>query len=68
MLQAKQNACEILLADIGYAAPSIWQIICKFDAAPWYEQSPCAGKYIVASSQPLGADFEPCLARHPLPC
>ena len=34
MLQAKQNACEILLANIGYAAPSIWQIICKFDAAP----------------------------------
>ena len=62
MLQAKQNACEILLADIGYAAPSIWQIICKFDAAPWYDASPFAGKYIVASSQPLPADFQPCLA------
>jgi hypothetical protein len=62
MLQAKQNACEILLADTGYAAPSIWQIICKFDAAPWYEQSPCAGKYIVASSQALPEDFQPCLA------
>jgi hypothetical protein len=62
MLQAKQNACEILLADFGYAAPSIWQIICKFDAAPWYDASPFAGKYIVASTQPLPEDFQPCLA------
>ncbi len=62
MLQAKQNACEILLADIGYAAPSIWQIICKFDAAPWYDASPFAGKYIVASSQALPEDFQACLA------
>jgi hypothetical protein len=62
MLQAKQNACEILLADIGFAAPSIWQIICKFDAAPWYDASPFAGKYIVASSHELPEDFRPCLA------
>jgi hypothetical protein len=61
MLQAKQNACEILLADIGYAAPSIWQIICKFDAAPWYDASPFTGKYIVASSQALPDVFQPCL-------
>jgi hypothetical protein len=32
--QAHQNACEILLTDIGYAAPAIWQVICRFDAAP----------------------------------
>ncbi|MBN2108947.1 MAG: hypothetical protein JW832_16090 [Deltaproteobacteria bacterium] len=62
MLQAKQNACEILLADIGYAAPSIWQVICKFDAAPWYDASPFAGKYIVASSRPLPDAFQLCLA------
>jgi hypothetical protein len=62
MLQAKQNACEILLADIGFAAPSIWQIICKFDAAPWYDASPFAGSYIVASSHELPEDFRPCLA------
>lgn len=60
--EAKQNACEILLADIGYAAPSIWQVICKFDAAPWYDASACAGKYIVASSLPLAPEYEPCCA------
>jgi hypothetical protein len=62
MLQAQQNACEILLADIGFAAPSIWQIICKFDAAPWYDASPFAGKYVVASSKELPGDFQPFLA------
>jgi len=62
MLQAKQNACEILLADIGYAAPGIWQIICKFDAAPWYDASPFAGKHIVASTRPLPEAFQSCLA------
>lgn len=29
---AKQNPCEIMLADIGYAAPATGQVICKHDA------------------------------------
>ena len=62
MPAAKQNACEILLSEIGCAAPAVWQVICKFDAAPWYEQSVCRGKTVVASSRELDAEFEPCLA------
>jgi hypothetical protein len=60
--RAQQNACEILLSDIGYAAPDIWQVICRHDAGPWYEQSPYAGKYVVASSRPLARQYEPCLS------
>jgi len=39
MARAKQNPCEILLAEIGYAEPATWSLICRFDAAPWYGAS-----------------------------
>jgi len=62
MLCAKQNPCEILLADIGYAKPETWPLICKHDATPWYRASEHSGKYIVASSFPLDPDFQEDLA------
>jgi len=61
MLPAKQNPCEVIRADIGYAAPEVWPLICKHDATPWYRASRHAGKYLVASSFPLDREFEPCL-------
>lgn len=62
MVAAKQNPCEAIRADIGYAAPEIWPMICKHDATPWYRASRHAGKYLVASSQPLDSDFSASLA------
>jgi len=57
MARAKQNPCEILLTEIGYAEPVTWSVICRFDAAPWYQASRHAGKYLVVSSQALTAPF-----------
>ncbi|MCX8043622.1 MAG: hypothetical protein N3B18_05775 [Desulfobacterota bacterium] len=62
MVAAKQNPCEAIRVDIGYAAPEIWQVICKHDATPWYRASRHAGKYLIASSQPLDPDFQAFLA------
>ena len=58
MLRAKQNPCEALLADIGYAEPGTWSVICRFDAAPWYTASQHAAKYLVVSSQELDEPFQ----------
>jgi hypothetical protein len=57
MARAKQNPCEVMLAEIGYAEPAIWPMICRFDAAPWYTASQHAGKYLVVSSQAFDAPF-----------
>ena len=57
MARAKQNPCEILLAEIGYAEPATWSVICRFDAAPWYQASQHAGKYLVVTSQALDEPF-----------
>ena len=57
MARAKQNPCEILLAEIGYAEPATWSLICRFDAAPWYGASQHAGKYLVVTSQALAEPF-----------
>ena len=62
MTAAKQNPCEAIRADIGYAAPEIWPVICKHDATPWYRASRRAGQYLVVSSRPLDAEFDECLA------
>lgn len=57
MLRAKQNPCEALLAEIGYAEPAVWSMICRFDAAPWYTASNHKGKYLVVASRELDAPF-----------
>lgn len=62
MLKAKQNPCEVLQADIGYAAPATWPAICRFDAQPWYAASQHADKYLVVSSRELPAPFGEFLA------
>ena len=61
MTQAEKNVCEALLGDIGYAEPSVWPLICKHDAAPWYEKSPQAGRILVASSFELDEQYSPFL-------
>lgn len=62
MPRAKQNPCEALLGDIGCAAPEVWPLICRFDAAPWYNASQHVGKYLVVSSQPLEEPYSAYLA------
>ena len=52
-VQAKQNSCEALRGEIGYAEPAVWSVICKHDAAPWYNTSKFKDKYLVVSSFPL---------------
>jgi hypothetical protein len=52
-VQAKQNPCEALRGEVGYAEPHVWNIICKHDAAPWYHASKHTEKYLVVSSSPL---------------
>lgn len=56
--QAKQNPCEVLVGDIGYAEPHVWSAICKYDAAPWYSESKFAGKNLIVSSFPLDKEYE----------
>jgi hypothetical protein len=58
MTESKQNPCEALIGDIGYADPDIWPTICKFDAAPWYNKSKFRGKTLVCSSFRLDAAYE----------
>ncbi len=58
VVRAEKNPCEALLGQIGYAEPHTWSVICRHDAAPWYEQSSHAGKNLVASSFPLGGTWE----------
>jgi hypothetical protein len=57
MIRARQNPCEVLREEIGFAEPDTWSLICKHDAAPWYHQSEHAGKILVVSSFPLDDEF-----------
>ena len=61
MRQAEKNPCEVLLDDVGYAAPDCWSAICRFDAQPWFEASPFKDKTLLVSSTPLGPVYEDCL-------
>jgi len=58
LYSAQRVPCELLKADIGYAAPEVWKVTCKYDAAPWYDASDKAGKFLVLSSKPLHANYE----------
>ena len=57
MIQAEKNPCEALKGEIGYAEPSVWAIICKHDALPWYRASKHVGKNLVVSSSPLSEEY-----------
>jgi hypothetical protein len=61
MVQAEKNPCEALKGEIGYAEPHTWDIICKYDAAPWYHTSKHAGKNLVVSSFSPGEAYTPFL-------
>jgi hypothetical protein len=61
MVCAEKNPCEALKGEIGYAEPRSWDVICKHDAAPWYDASRHAGKNLVVSSFSLGPTYEPFL-------
>jgi hypothetical protein len=50
MTEAKQNPCEAMIGEIGYAEPDTWFVICEHDAAPWYNKSKFKGKTLVISS------------------
>jgi hypothetical protein len=58
LVRAKQNPCEALKGEFGYAEPHVWDIICKHDAAPWYHTSIHAGKYLVVSSSQLPENYD----------
>ena len=55
---AQRVPCELLKVDIGYAAPEVWKVTCKHDAAPWYDASGKAGKFLVLSSKLLPQEYE----------
>lgn len=57
MVRAKRNPCEALQDKIGYAEPDTWSLICKYDAAPWYNNSKHSGEFIVTSSFPLDTEY-----------
>ncbi len=61
MRRAEKNPCEALLDDIGYAAPECWSVICNYDAQPWFDASPFAGKTLVVTSTPLDPAYDDCL-------
>jgi len=61
MRRAEKNPCEALLADIGYAAPDCWPVICGFDAGPWFKASPFRDKTLVVSSTALPPAYGDCL-------
>ncbi len=61
MRRAEKNPCETLLADIGYAAPDCWAIVCGYDAKPWFDASPFKDKTLVVTSAPLGPAYDECL-------
>jgi len=58
MRRAEKNPCETLLDDIGYAAPDCWGVICGYDAKPWFEASPFAGKTLIVTSAPLAPAYD----------
>jgi hypothetical protein len=58
MTAAKQNPCEAMIGEIGYAEPHTWSVICKYDAAPWYNKSHFKDKVLVATSFSLGNEYE----------
>ena len=60
-IRAEKNPCEILLAETGFAEPDSWEVICKHDAAIWYDYSQFKGKNLVISSLPLENSYEPFL-------
>jgi len=57
LARAEKNPCEILNAEIGFAEPETWEMICKHDAAVWYDCSPFKGKTLVISSAPLEESY-----------
>jgi hypothetical protein len=61
MRRAEKNPCEVLLEDIGYAAPDCWGVICGYDAQPWFKASPFADKTLVVTSEPLSPIYDDCL-------
>jgi len=58
MTRAEKNPCEALIGEIGYAEPDIWDIICKHDAAPWYNKSKFKNKTLVTSSFSLDDEYK----------
>jgi hypothetical protein len=58
MTEVKQNSCEAMIGEIGYAEPDTWFIICEHDAAPWYNKSKFKGKTFVISSFFLDKEYE----------
>jgi len=61
MTRAEKNPCEALRGDAGYAEQATWDVICKYDAAPWYRASRHAGETLVVTSFPLEKQYEPFL-------
>ena len=61
MIQAEKNPCEALKGEIGYAEPHTWEVICRYDAAPWFRASKHAGKNLVVSSFSPGEEYTPFL-------
>jgi|GEM_PF-390939 hypothetical protein len=61
MVRAQRNPCEALGGEAGYAEPATWNVICKYDAAPWYHASRHAGEMLVVTSFPLGRPYAPFL-------
>ncbi len=61
MVVATKCPCEAIKGEIGYASPPTWSVICKHDAAIWYDQSKHVGKHVVGSSFALDKSFEPFL-------
>lgn len=61
LVRAEKNPCETLKAETGFAEPESWEIICKHDAAVWYDCSPFKGKNLVVSSAPLDSTYTPFL-------
>ncbi|RMF92964.1 MAG: hypothetical protein D6734_11075 [Candidatus Schekmanbacteria bacterium] len=50
--------CESLKAQIGIVSPEIWNLNCRYDAAPWYYASNYNGKYLVVSDERLPSKYE----------
>ena len=57
LVEAEKNPCEALRGQVGIAAPATWDVICRFDAAPWYHGSRRAGQTLVTSADPLPDTF-----------
>lgn len=61
MRRAEKNPCEVLLNDVGYAAPDCWGVICGYDAQPWFKASPFKDKTLVVASTSLRPAYDDCL-------